>query len=597
MYHGSELFAQRNARAIQKHRITGAIGPASFSSADILTGSMTLTRQCSDSTDSQIGAVFVSKLTFTLIREIGINARDFVGQKVTINFGLLLDEDSNTYEYFTLGEFYIVEANVTKAGNVITCYDAMANFEKVLPDNFVTSGTVYSITNNICNICGVDFGMTQAQAEALPNGTTTIGLYTPNDCKTYRDVIYWLSSTIGGFATIDRNGRLIYQTYPTTTIPGDPITFDRRLNDASFSDYITDFGAATFTDADGNTETIGSPGIGVTYQVGFNPFLQYGTEDTKMNMMRAITTAIINIKYMPYKVTIMSAPIYDLGDSLYFSDGIADGRAWNGIIHKITYTPGKGTTLEGFGANPALQNLSRGKQDATRAAQQAAQISEMVMKRYENPVAAVVGSEPEQVVQIDFVTTKPTEVEIWHEIQIETELSSGSDAMTIEAVYYMDDIEMTRKPIETFTDDAMHLLDLHFEMPVEDVGSHRWEVYLETSGGTATIREKDVLALLKGQGISKADAWTGVIILDDDVTVYDIEMTIQEITAAVVVGLYDPEYIQISDTVGPVQIEMETQSVTESVNIVLQQFHFAIVSENSEFYITDETGLYHLVSE
>lgn len=594
MYTGSAAFQTRNAQAIQKHRISGTIGGVAFSSADILAGSMTLTRQCSDPSDAQIGAVFVGKLTFTLINDLGIAARSFTGKKITLTFGLLIDDETQTFEYFPLGEFYIAEANVTLAGVVITAYDCMTSFDMALPDNFVISGSVYSVAMRLCSVCGVTYGLTEAQTNLLPNGDKTIGLYTPNDCVTYRDVLYWLSQTVGGFATIDRTGKLILFTYGTAGFEPPQQNANRRVNDASFSDYITDFGAARFLDEEGYTETIGSPGIGVTYDCGFNPFMQYGTSAVKLQMRQAVLGALLNIKYMPYKINVLSAPIYDLGDELAFWDGIVSSRQWTGVVHKITYTVGKGVTLEGFGANPALQGAKK-PNDGNRAIQQAKEVSEVVTKRYENAVEFEIDSTQEQVIQIDFVTTMPTDVEMWHEILLETALTDSS--MELEAVYYMDNIELARKPVETYMDDGKHILDLHYSMDVPDIGSHRWEVHLVATGGTATISENGILAVLKGQGIAKAEAWSGVIVLDDSVPLYDIEMLVQEVSDTASASLSDCDVIQVSDSVGLVDIEMETISVSGALNIVLENFRFTLMSENELYFITDEDGVHNLASE
>ena len=120
----------------------------------------------------------------------------------------------------------------------------------------------------------------------------------------------------------------------------------------------------------------------------------------------------------------------------------------------------------------------------------------------------------EKVCDIYFTAEKETDVEVWHELLLETSLVDPS--MTVEAVYYLDGVELTRRPIETYTDSADHILTLNYCMGVDE-GNHRWEVYLTATGGTVTLDAEDAISVLKGQGLVKGDTWDGVIILADEV--------------------------------------------------------------------------------
>lgn len=600
MYIGSAAFRAANARPFQKHRITGTIDSLPFTSGNILSNSLSIVWQSSDASDARIGAVYVTSLKVTFIKNISIPERSWHGRKITVNAGLCIDEVQNIYEDFPLGVFTVSEANITPDGVTVTAYDDMQKLDKALPDGFVASGTMYSIAAQVCQACGVEFGMDPGDVADLPNGTEILGSYVPNDLKTYRDVIYWLSVTAGGWATFDASGALIIATYPHDTILGYEITESTRLNGASFSDFITLFGAATFENDDGTTQTIGSPGVGTIYDVGFNPFLQYGTQETKNRMRSAVATAIFNIHYMPFKIGLMSAPIFNLGDILYLSGGIIDTMAYHGIVQRITYQAGRGVTLEGFGQDPALQNISNGS-GSGKSAQQSAIVSELIYKRFENPIAYEIESdaaEPQKVVEINFTTTKQTDVEIWHEIQLETDLDFDAPNMTVTAAYFLDGVEMARHPVETFTDDGKHIVDLHFETPIEVIGSHVWEVYLETSGGAASIRENDILALLKGQGIAKGDAWTGVIILDDEFPAVDIITAAETFTDSAVVSLQVPERIQAADSVPAFSMAFFMfEAITENISISMQIPTFVLLTEDGTFAIMTEDEQYILETE
>lgn len=597
MYIGTAEFQTANAQPFQKHRVRGTIDAIPFTSANILAGSMTITNQISDAADAKIGSVYIGKLTVTFLNNLVVNPRTWRNRKIVVNFGLCTSESPDVYEYFKIGEFYVSEANITADGINITAYDAMSFFSVPLPDSYIASGTVYSIANNICQICGVSFGMTQVETEALPNGSVQLGLFTPNDCQTYRDIIYWLSVTVGGWATINRAGQLVFGTYDRENTAVETITPAMRVQGATFSDFVTDFGSARFENEDGTVEVIGTPNIGVSYNVGFDPFLQFGTFAIRYTLRRRVFEAINNMQFMPFKIERISAPVYDLGDIVEISGGIAATIENIGCIQSITWNLGKGLTIAGFGADPNLKNAQSANDSANAAATRATKASEMVYKKYQNLTAINVATEPVKVVNIDFIADRKTTVELWHEIQLETALSAGSSEMTVEAVYYMDYVEQARKPVETFTDSAFHLLDLHYEMEVEDAGSHIWEVYLEASGGTAAIRINDILALLKGQGISKVDAWNGIIILDDEMPRIPIIMQARGLTDEATLETHNNDTERISDTYTRVSPIMQVRALTESINITMYQPEFNIVTEDDEFNITDETGIYNIETE
>jgi hypothetical protein len=293
----------------------------------------------------------------------------------------------------------------------------------------------------------------------------------------------------------------------------------------------------------------------------------------------------------------MSAPVFELGDVISFTGGIIDGTPKKGIVQSVTWQMNKGMILSGFGQNPALQNVQTASEKSSSAARKSEQVSEIIYRDYVNLVPISVTDEPVKVVDIYFTTNKVTDVEMWHEIQLQTTRASGSSNMTVQAVYTMDNIEIARKPIETFDDDAFHLLDLHYYTPVEEIGSHRWEVFLVASGGTAAIRANDAIAVLKGQGLSKADGWTGVIILEDDITPPFMEMSVPVMSDSANVFLIENDTITVSETITPPTMGMIVPVMSETVSVGLYTPKKMIVTEDKTKNITDETGDKNITTE
>ena len=567
MYVGSEAFRAVNAQPIQKQRITGAVGAEAFGPSDILAGSVTITNQCSDASDYTLGGVFVGQLSMTFLRGFNVAVEDWQGQEISITFGLCIDEENDTWEEFPLGIFTVYEANSVAEGIEVKAYDAMVNFDKVA--TWQPVGTLYQVLQKLCQRCNVSLGMTQAEVEALLNGLQNYGLWPENDCSTYRDLLYWLAVTVGGFATINRNGALVVKSYKrimdsvadTPTLP-----WDKRCTGARVSDYRTYYRGLYLTDA--KTDEVkfyGSMSGGPVYDIGKNPFIQYGTQTTKDNMANAILGSL-QVRLRPFEAQIMSAPIWELGDIISMTGGLATGYESRTVVHSWTYSSGQGTKIACFGSNPALAQASNESKAASAAGKSAA-MNGISYKRYTNATQVEVTGSEQKVCDIYFTASKETDVEVWHELLLETALTDPS--MTVEAVYYLDGIELSRHPIETYTDSAKHIMTLNYCMGVDE-GNHRWEVYLTATGGTATLDVEDGISVLKGQGLVKGDTWDGVIILADEVAYIYATMDFAGVSELADASL--PTHIgstELADNVGPWSDTLVVYALSENVVVTL----------------------------
>lgn len=513
MYVGSADFQTVNAHPIQKQRITGTVDGVAFTSNDLLNGSLTISNQCSDSSDYKIGGVFVGQMSVTFLRSFDVEAETWQGKQIVVMFGLCIDEENDIWEDYPLGHFTVYEANSVADGISIKAYDAMANFDKVA--TWQPVGTLYQILQKLCQRCNVTLGMTQLEVEALPNGMQNYGLWPENDCTTYRDLLYWCAVTVGGFATINRDGELVLKSFKRIMDyvgPTPALAWDKRCTGARVSDYKTYYRGLYLTDA--KTDEVkfyGAMSGGPVYDMGKNPFIQYGTQTTKDQMANTVLQSL-QVRLRPFEATILSCPIWEPGDIISIAGGIATGYESRTVVHSWNYTS-QGTKIACYGSNPALANVTKDK--AASAASKSAAMNGISYKRYSNPNEITVTGSESKVCDIYFTAEKVTDVEMWHEVLLETSLTDPS--MTIEAVYYLDGIELSRRPIETYTDSADHILTLNYCIGVDE-GNHRWEVYLTATGGTATLDAEDGISVLKGQGLAKGDVWDGVIILADEVS-------------------------------------------------------------------------------
>ena len=259
MYSVSNAFKEKMRSPIQEHRITGTIGSVPFSEANIVEGSFSISNQSTDTNDVVLGSCYVGQLTceFTGIE---IEWGKWINKTITPTFALNLG--NNTWEDVPLGIFKVKEAKHTDHGVQVTAYDNMIKFDrKFVKSHYMNISGMYNIITMLCTDANVTLGMTQAQIEALPNGSRSgINIYGSrgkkadfaNDITTLRDLLFWVAQTLGCFATINRAGQLEFRQYTQDVV--DNISNVHRIEGATFADYITHYVGIYVENLDDNTE-------------------------------------------------------------------------------------------------------------------------------------------------------------------------------------------------------------------------------------------------------------------------------------------------------------------------------------------------------
>lgn len=258
MYQVTSAFLEQMKSPIQEHRITGTIGSVSFSEANIVQGSFSISNQSTDTNDVVLGSCYVGQLTCEFTG-ISIAWGKWINKVITPSFGL---KTGDTWEEVPLGIFTVKEAKHTDHGVQVTAYDRMIKFDKKFKKaNYMNMSGMWNIISQLCADSGVTLGMTRQEIEALPNGSRTgINVYGSkgkkaefaNDITTLRDLLFWVAQTLGCFATINRAGQLEFRPYTQTVV--DRITNEHRLDGATFADYITHYVGIYLENLDDNTE-------------------------------------------------------------------------------------------------------------------------------------------------------------------------------------------------------------------------------------------------------------------------------------------------------------------------------------------------------
>ncbi len=565
MFEVSDAYKEAMKRPVQKHALKGMIGEFAFTDINVLTGSFSITNQCSGNDAIEIGQVYVGELSATFLN-VPLDRYKWKGTRITPYFGMGLADGS--YEYIPLGVFTIDTAEWTSSGVVIKAYDNMSLLDGNC-NKTITEVTAFDCAKRIAEETGVTFANTEDEFKAFPNGNILISETTTNDVETWRDLVSWLAQTMCCFATCDRYGNIVFKQYKAEV--DDVIDDKHRFSGASFSDFVTRYtGISVVNMADSKTNYYGlEVDDGLTMNLGSNPFLQYGIEDTKDQMRKAILNGLTNINYVPFKVKAIGNPCYDLGDVLVFSDGLADGSQ-KYCITKYVFNYHGNYEMTGVGQDPALSSAKSKTDKNISGLISNTDENTLVHYQFSNTKAVeIADGTKETIASVKFASaTKDSEVTMWAELLIDTtnskkhtinntvidevevsdpplvtELQSEIEAsdkaineintrvketesviakpdkIKAKISYMLNGSELDYHPKETFGVDEEHIISLNYYIGnVKANTIYDFVISLEMEGGSAYFDTNTINVVLTGMGLAGTGSWDGTITVEDEFT-------------------------------------------------------------------------------
>ena len=133
-----------------------------FENKDIVKGSGYITRQCSGSSEIELGTVYAAELGISLFSNIDRYTLD--DACITLDFHLQLSDGS--IETVPMGVFYIAEANRRIKTLELKAYDAMLNLDKDF-NKGLSSAYPYDFLSIMSKSCKVELDQTKEEIEAL----------------------------------------------------------------------------------------------------------------------------------------------------------------------------------------------------------------------------------------------------------------------------------------------------------------------------------------------------------------------------------------------------------------------------------------------
>ena len=417
MYPVSEAFLRAVQENVRKYYWTGKITTKNravycFGPKDIVKGSGYISSQCCGSTEIELGTVYAAEMGITLLTDI--DRYTLEDAKVELFYHLKLADGS--YETVPMGIFEVTEANRTVKCLELKAYDYMLRFDKSF-NGFETVGRAYDFIHLCCEACHVKFALSQADIEAMPNGKEGLSIYTDNDIETYRDVLYYVGQVLGGFFCINREGVLELRKYGT-----DPVMEIGRKHrfSSSFSDFITRYTAISSTNK--TTEIAEYYHLendnALTMNLGVNPLLQFGLEETRRQLCTNILNDISVINYVPFDSDTIGNPALDIGDVLIFAGGQADESQISAITSMQVNMYGK-HRLKGVGKNPRLAQAKSKHDKNISGLLSQIEAGKIGIHTFTNASSFTVGKQNVRIISIDFATSEENHVQFFGEVVVD----------------------------------------------------------------------------------------------------------------------------------------------------------------------------------
>ena len=522
-----------------------------FTNKDILKGSGYIHRSCSGSSELEIGTVYAGEFGISLFSDI--DRYSLEDSKLELFYHQELE--NKKIETIPMGIFDVTEANRSKKILELKGYDYMLRFDKNFPvtDTF---GTAFELLSLSCEKCKVELGMTEDEVKAFVNGEEVLAIYQDHDIETYRDFIHYIASTLGAFAGISRDGKLILKRY-AESISTEIKTRERFSS--SISDFKTRYTAINSTNAKTKIAEYYSleNDDGLTMNLGINPLMQLGLPEKRKRMCESLLTEICKIHHTPFDMVTIGDPSLDVGDRIAIS---YPEEKIEGLITDIEYKINGKHRILGVGKNPYLSKAKSKNDKNIVGLLNQIESEKLVVHAYSNYSAFNLSTTDTPIIRIEFASNKETEAIFNASIllniicdteqktrkisrkfkkQVEVLNNDGKsydppkfeEKEEIEELDFIENIEIATRIIVTyvFNDTKIehhipketylsgdHILNLFYPLTkLQEKTMNNFSVLIRLESGKAMIGKDNALAAISGQSLGSTASWDGKIKIDE----------------------------------------------------------------------------------
>ena len=451
MYPVSEAFLSAVQENTRRYYWTGKITTKTgvvheFSEKEIVKGSGYISAQCCGSTEMELGTVYASEMGITLF----LNVDRYTLEDALVELFYHLELDDGSWEEVPMGIFEISEANRKIKCLEIKAYDYMLRFDEAF-NGFEMIGNAYDFMELCSKACRVELAQTREEIEAMPNGAEVLSVYTENDIETYRDMLFYVGQVLGGFFCIKRFGKLELRKYGAEPVME---IGSRHRFTSSFSDFITRYTAVSYT----NLKTEMSeyyaldPDDGLTMNLGTNPLLQFGVDETRKELCTNVLNDLAVINYVPFDSETIGNPALDLGDVLKFSGGHADGAKLSAVMSMQIKIGGK-QTLKGVGKNPRLAR-AKSKNDKNISGllnqiEENKTAGKIGIHTFTNASAFSVSDTDTKIISIEFATSEEVMAQFFGSVIVDVKADPVEKSVTAKTSLVIPAVDVTAVVTQT----------------------------------------------------------------------------------------------------------------------------------------------------
>ena len=563
MYPVSQAFLNAVKANNRKYYWTGKITTTAgtvynFDQEDMVKGSGYITSQCCGSTEIELGTVYAAEMGISLFSEI--NRYTLEDAKVELFYHLQVAGGS--YETIPMGIFEVSEANRKAKCLEIKAYDYMVRFEKAFT-SLESIGNAYDFMVLCSTACDVELAQSRATIEAMPNGSENLSIYSDNDIETYRDILFYVGQVLGGFFVINRAGELELRKYGNQPV----LVVERKHRfTSSFSDFITRYTAVSSTNLRTQIAEYYAldPDDGLTMNLGVNPLLQFGLEETRRQLCENILNDLSVVNYVPFDSDTIGNPALDVGDILSFTGGQADATKIACITSNGIKIGGR-QTIKCVGKNPKLSQ-AKSKNDKNISGLLAQiEAGKIGIHTFTNASAFTVGNVDTKIISIEFATTEANHAQFFGQVIVDvtaqqvTKSATASGDVVIpsvavdepepmdpdnpEVIGNTEEQTVTVSLPVSWTEDGHadvifsfefnnQMIPVHYPQenwhsgrhtillyyPIENVipnFTNIFNVYMRCEGGTAEVDTGMCIASISGQSMGASAAWDGRIDIEE----------------------------------------------------------------------------------
>lgn len=309
---------------------------------------------------------------------------------------------------------------------------------------------------------------------------------------------------------------------------------------------------------------------GLTMNLGINPLLQFGLEETRKQLCENILNDLSAVNYVPFDSSTIGNPALDLGDVLTFTGGQADGNQSTCITSFNCKIGGK-HSLKCVGKNPRLSQAKSKNDKNISGLLNQIEAGKIGIHTFTNASAYSVADTNVRIISIEFASKEETHVQFFGQVVVDAsaaqveksasakgtvvipfpsagsgtgggagmetgESSGGTESDTNDisvevelpvvwtedgkAIAYVtfefnDEEILIYHPVETWGS-GKHILSLYY--PIDNLIpniTNTFNVYLRMEGGTGIIETGECIASISGQAMAAAAAWDGKITIEE----------------------------------------------------------------------------------